>query len=52
MCHPAHVDDELRADSTYLDARERELATLTEPAARRQVAELGLRLGTFAELAA
>jgi chitin disaccharide deacetylase len=51
MCHPAHVDDELRADSTYLDARERELATLTDPAARDLLPELGLRLCTFSELA-
>lgn len=50
MCHPARVDDELRADSTYTDARERELATLTDPAARRALAECGIRLATFAEV--
>ena len=50
MCHPARVDDELRIDSTYTDARERELATLTDPAARRAVDDRGLRLITFAEL--
>lgn len=51
MCHPARVDDELRADSTYLDARERELATLTDPAAREAIARYRLRLATFAALA-
>ncbi|HEX2251889.1 MAG TPA: ChbG/HpnK family deacetylase [Thermoanaerobaculia bacterium] len=52
MCHPARVDDELRADSTYTDDRERELATLTDPAAREAVAALGFRLGHFGHLAA
>lgn len=51
MCHPARVDDELRADSTYLDARERELATLTDPAAREAIALNRIRLTTFAALA-
>jgi predicted glycoside hydrolase/deacetylase ChbG (UPF0249 family) len=51
MCHPARVDDELRADSTYLDARERELATLTDPAAREAIVRYRLRLATFAALA-
>ncbi len=50
MCHPARVDDELRAGSTYTDPRERELATLGGAAARDAVAALGLRLGTFADL--
>lgn len=50
MCHPALVDDELRVDSTYLEPRERELATLTDPAARRAVDEHGLVLATFADL--
>jgi chitin disaccharide deacetylase len=51
MCHPARVDDELRADSTYLDDRERELATLTDPAAREAVVRYHLRPATFAALA-
>jgi predicted glycoside hydrolase/deacetylase ChbG (UPF0249 family) len=52
MCHPARVDDELRADSTYTEARERELATLTDPAARRALVERGIRLATFADVGA
>lgn len=50
MCHPARVDDELRADSTYTDARERELATLTHPDARQALIERGIRLATFADV--
>jgi chitin disaccharide deacetylase len=52
MCHPARVDAELVADSTYTDARERELATLTDPAARQALADHRVRLVTFAEIAA
>jgi hypothetical protein len=51
MCHPARLDDELRGDSTYLEPRERELATLTDPAARRALAEHGITLATFAGIA-
>ncbi|HEX6203612.1 MAG TPA: ChbG/HpnK family deacetylase [Thermoanaerobaculia bacterium] len=50
MCHPARVDDELRADSTYTEARERELATLTDPAARQALVERGILLATFADV--
>jgi len=31
MCHPAHVDNELRQNSSYAREREVELAVLTEP---------------------
>jgi len=48
MCHPAHVGDELRASSSYADARERELAVLTHPEAVRAVQDLGLSPATFA----
>ena len=47
MCHPAHVGDELRASSSYADARERELAVLTHPEAVRAINDLGLRPANF-----
>ncbi len=47
MCHPAVVDDELRAASTYLDDRERELEVLTHPEVRRAVEREGIRLVHF-----
>lgn len=47
MCHPAHVDDGLRAESTYLDERERELEVLTHPEARGAIAAGGIRLVHF-----
>lgn len=43
MCHPAHVDDELRATSGYSEERERELEVLTSPQALHAVRDLGLR---------
>ena len=52
MCHPGWVDDELRAGSSYVDERERELAVLCDPAARALAAELGLRLARFGEACA
>jgi len=50
MCHPAHVDDELRRTSSYADARERELAVLTDREVRQALQALGIRPATFAEL--
>jgi len=47
MCHPAHVDAELRGSSSYVDDRERELAVLTDPAMRVEVERLGVRLVDF-----
>jgi len=47
MCHPAHVDDELRETSGYAEARDRELTVLTHPDAVRAVQEYGLRLAHF-----
>jgi predicted glycoside hydrolase/deacetylase ChbG (UPF0249 family) len=52
MCHPGRVDDELRAGSSYVEERERELAVLCDPAARALAAELGLRLARFGEACA
>jgi predicted glycoside hydrolase/deacetylase ChbG (UPF0249 family) len=43
MCHPAHVDQELRSTSTYADDRERELEVLTSPRALQAVRQFGLR---------
>ena len=50
VCHPAVVDDELRASSTYAAPRERELAALTSAAARAAVRERGIELVSFAAL--
>lgn len=47
MCHPAELDDELRASSGYVDERERELAVLTHPEARRALVARGVRLAHF-----
>ncbi len=47
MCHPAHVDDELRAGSSYVEERETELAALCHPDTHRAVRELGIVLGSF-----
>jgi predicted glycoside hydrolase/deacetylase ChbG (UPF0249 family) len=43
MCHPAHVDDELRSTSSYAVERERELEVLTSPRVLRAVQEFDLR---------
>jgi predicted glycoside hydrolase/deacetylase ChbG (UPF0249 family) len=43
MCHPAHVDEELRSTSEYADDRERGLEVLTSPLALQAVRDLGLR---------
>ena len=43
MCHPAHVDDELRSTSGYADNRERELEVLTSPQALQAVQDFNLR---------
>ena len=51
MCHPAYVDDELRAGSSYADARQHELAVLTSADARAAVRDAGVELVSFAALA-
>jgi len=43
MCHPAHVDDEVRSTSGYADDRERGLEVLTSPLALQAARDLGLR---------
>jgi predicted glycoside hydrolase/deacetylase ChbG (UPF0249 family) len=47
-CHPGFVDDDLR--SSYREPREAELATLTDPAVRVLLHDLGLRLASFAQV--
>lgn len=50
MSHPGEPDPDLERRSSYARSRPVELATLTHPAVRRRVDELGLVLSTFAEL--
>jgi chitin disaccharide deacetylase len=51
VCHPGRVDDRLRSLSSMQEHREEELAALIAPAARQQVAHLGLTLVHFGHLA-
>lgn len=51
MCHPGRVDEALRADSTYVSERGRELEVLTDPAARRALEAFHLELVHFGQLA-
>jgi len=50
MCHPARVDPELRASSSYAEMRGRELALLTDREVRQAVQALGIKLIHFGEL--
>ena len=50
MCHPAKVDEALRLDSSYVDARDQELAVLTHPEAIRAIQEEDILLTHFGEL--
>ena len=52
MCHPGHADDALRALDHVVEAREGELAYLSGPEFPVDIAEAGLRLGRFREVAA
>lgn len=47
MCHPARVDEELRAGSSYSEPRARELEALTSPVVRERLRERGIRLARF-----
>jgi hypothetical protein len=47
MCHPAVVDEELRATSSYAEPRTRELAVLTDPRVREAVDRAGVELVPF-----
>jgi predicted glycoside hydrolase/deacetylase ChbG (UPF0249 family) len=51
MCHPGHATSELRAARTRLkESRERELAALTSPEARRALEECGVELVDYRTL--
>jgi predicted glycoside hydrolase/deacetylase ChbG (UPF0249 family) len=50
MCHPAHIDDELRLSSSYVDDRETELTVLTHPEARQALEDGGIHLTHFGKL--
>jgi hypothetical protein len=50
MCHPAVVDDELRAGSGYAEPRAQELRVLTSAAAKRAIRDAGIELVHFGAL--
>lgn len=50
MCHPAYIDHELRADSSYVEERELELVALTHADARRALEAEGIRLANFSDV--
>lgn len=50
MCHPAHIDPELRESSTYVDARENELRILTDPTVSDFLREHHIQLTHFGKL--
>jgi len=50
MCHPAVVDEELRAGSGYAEPRTRELEVLTHLEARQAIQAAGIRLIHFGEI--
>ena len=50
MCHPAVVDDELRATSGYAEPRARELEVLTHVGARATLQALGIQLANYEAL--
>ena len=52
VCHPGHVDDELRRVDTLTTPRAREWLALSRPAFRAFLAREGIRLTSWAEAAA
>lgn len=50
MCHPALVDEVLRAGSSYAEVRDREREILTDDQVRAAVQALGIRLIHFGDL--
>lgn len=52
MCHPAIVDDALRAESRYVEPREAELSALTHLEVRQVVQAAGIQLIHYGALAA
>jgi len=52
MCHPGYADDDLRQSGTRLqESRQAELQILTDKAIRKSVADLGIRLINYEEIA-
>jgi predicted glycoside hydrolase/deacetylase ChbG (UPF0249 family) len=51
MTHPGLVDEQLKAESSYNTAREKELAVLTDPQVVTRIEKLGIELVTFAAVA-
>jgi chitin disaccharide deacetylase len=51
VCHPGHVDDELRRVDTLTTPREREWLVLSRPAFRHVLVREGVRLTSWAEAA-
>jgi predicted glycoside hydrolase/deacetylase ChbG (UPF0249 family) len=50
MCHPGLVDDALKAGSTYVEEREREVEVLRDPTIRRLVRTKAIQLVGFGAL--
>ena len=50
MCHPGESDEDLERTSAYARDRVTELATLTDPAVKAKVADLGFVLSTYGEV--
>ena len=50
MCHPAVVDEELKAGSSYAQERGRELSALTHAEVRQAIQAAGVRLVHFGQL--
>lgn len=50
MCHPGHVDDELKALDPVLASREQELAYLLSPAFKRDIGNRGASLARLSQL--
>ena len=52
MCHPGYVDDDLRNSGTRRrESRQVELEILTDTYSRKSIADLGIRLINYAEIA-
>jgi len=49
-CHPAYPDAELRRWATYVEERRQEIAVLTSPEAREEIARCGIELKSFHDL--
>jgi predicted glycoside hydrolase/deacetylase ChbG (UPF0249 family) len=52
VCHPAHLDHDLRARSRYVESRRRELVALCDPDLERRLEGIGVRLARPEDLAA